>query len=264
MNAAQTAAAFQTRQLALVLGARTVLHGLDLRIPAGRWSAIVGPNGAGKSSLLKLLAGLLPGQGDVALLGKPLHTYSSRERARTLAWLGQNEGTLDELTVYDVVMLGRMPHQGWLGAASAHDHAVVTEMLHRTETWDYRQRSLGEISGGERQRVLLARVLAVQAPVILMDEPLANLDPPHQTQWLLDVRALVRQGVSVVSVLHELPVALHADELIVMQQGRIVHHGASGDASCHRALEQVFQQRIRICRVGTQWTAIPALGRVII
>lgn len=251
--------AFALAGVSARLGHAQALSGIHLRIPQGRWTSIVGPNGAGKSTLLKVLAGLLPHQGEVALLGRPLEGYSARQRARLLAWLGQNETTVDDLTVYDIVMLGRMPHQGWLAAASAQDHAVVEQALHGTETWAYRHRPLSELSGGERQRVLLARVLAVQAPVILMDEPLANLDPPHQTQWLQDAQTLARQGVTVVSVLHEISIALHADALVVMRQGSVLHQGASADAATHRALERVFGERIRIREIDGQWTAIPRL-----
>ena len=115
-----------------------------------------------------------------------------------------------------------------------------------TQAWDWRSRSLGQLSGGERQRVLLARALAVQAQVLLMDEPLANLDPPHQADWLVVVRQLVAAGTTVVSVLHELSMALHADELVIMSAGRISHQGLCADAATHRALEAVFDNRIAI------------------
>ncbi len=236
-----------------------VLHGVSLNIPAGRWTSIVGPNGAGKSTLLKCLAGLLPHQGRVALLGQPLPDLPQRARARQLAWLGQNESSADDLTSYDVAMLGRLPHQPWLAPPSAADHAAVEQALRATQAWDWRHRPLGQLSGGERQRVLLARALAVQAQVLLMDEPLANLDPPHQVDWLLLVRELVRQGRTVVSVLHEISLALQADELVVMARGRVAHHGACDDVATHRALETVFEQRIRIARLDEQWISLPRI-----
>ena len=241
------------------MGKDEILHGVDLALRAGRWTSIVGPNGAGKSTLLKALAGLLPSTGQVALLGRPLHAWSRRERARALAWLGQNESAADDLTVYDVAMLGRLPHQGWMAPASSADHAAVEHALRTTQAWDWRDRALGHLSGGERQRVLLARALAVQAQVLLMDEPLANLDPPHQADWLLTMRALVAAGTTVVSVLHELTFALHADDVVVMAGGRITHHGACFEPSTHRALERVFDQRIAIHAVQGQWVALPQL-----
>ena len=239
------------------LGHVEILHGIDLTLPAARWTSIVGPNGAGKSTLLKVLAGLLPHTGTVTLLGQPLAQMPRRARARKLAWLGQNEATGDDLTVWDVAMLGRLPHQGWLAGPSAADHAAVEQALRATQAWDWRDRPLGQLSGGERQRVLLARSLAVQAQVLLMDEPLANLDPPHQADWLAVVRALVQQGRTVVSVLHEISFALHADQMVIMAEGRICHQGACADSATHRALEAVFQKRIAIHALGQQWVALP-------
>ena len=241
------------------LGNVEVLHGIDLTLPAGRWTSIVGPNGAGKSTLLKVLAGLLPHTGSVALLGQPLQALPAKRRAQQLSWLGQNEASADDLTAYDVTMLGRLPHQAWLAPPSTADHAAVESALRTTHAWDWRGRSLGELSGGERQRVLLARALAVNADVLLMDEPLANLDPPHQTDWLLLVRALVASGKTVVSVLHEISFALRADELVVMDKGRVMHQGACDDVATHRALESVFDHRIAIHPLAGQWLAAPRI-----
>jgi iron complex transport system ATP-binding protein len=189
--------------------------------------------------------------GHVALLGRSLAQLGQRERARALSWLGQGDVGADDLPVYDVAMLGRLPHQPWLAPPSAADRAAVEQALRATQAWDWRERSLGALSGGERQRVLLARALAVEAQVLLMDEPLANLDPPHQADWLALVRALVAQGKTVVSVLHEISIALHADEVVVMDAGRVVHQGASATRQRTARLEQVFDGRIAIHPLGT-------------
>ena len=234
-----------------------VLHGLSLEILAGQWTSIVGPNGAGKSTLLKALAGVLPYTGTISLWGTPLSQVPLRERAQQLAWLGQNETSADDLTVWDVAMLGRLPHQAWLAPPSAADEAAVEQALRATQAWDWRCRSLGQLSGGERQRVLLARALAVQAQVLLMDEPLANLDPPHQADWLAVVQALVAQGNTVVSVLHEIGLAVHAARVVVMANGRLLHHGASADPATHQALVDVFERRIAIHAIEGQWVALP-------
>lgn len=251
------AAALQARGLHVRLGGREVLRGIDLALPAGRWTAIVGPNGAGKTTLLKALAQLLPHEGDVQLLGRGAPQWGHRERPRAQAWLGQNETGAEDLLARDVVMLGRLPHQDWLGTASAADHAAVRSAMEETQCWDWRDRPLGNLSGGERQRVLLARALAVQAPLLLMDEPLANLDPPHQADWLALVRRHVARGGTAVSVLHELTMALHADELVVLDRGRLLHQGACGDEATHRAVEQVFGRRVAVHAVGGQWVALP-------
>ncbi|WP_342128735.1 ABC transporter ATP-binding protein [Hydrogenophaga sp. OTU3427] len=244
------------------LGDTPVLHGIDLGLAAGRWTCVVGPNGAGKSTLLRCLGGLLPpATGEVHLLQQPMARWPRRERARQLSWLGQNQAVADDLRAWDVVMLGRLPHQGWLASPSEADRAAVREALMATQAWDWRERPLGSLSGGERQRVLLARALAVQAQVLLMDEPLANLDPPHQADWLRLVRGLVGQGRTVVSVLHEVSLALLADELVVLQGGRVLHHGACADPLTHRALESVFEHRLRVVPIEDQWVVLPRLAR---
>lgn len=245
------------RDLRAWLGDAEVLHGFDLELPRARWICVVGPNGAGKSTLLKCMAGLLPCSGAVELDGQPAGRLSARERARRLAWLGQAEGGAEDLSVWDVAMLGRLPHQSWLAAPSDEDRRVVEEALRATQAWDWRSRSLGQLSGGERQRVLLARALAVRAQVLLMDEPLANLDPPHQADWLGIVRTLVAEGRTVISVLHEIGMALHADQLVVMQAGHVVWQGSSGDADTHAALARVFDDRIAIRPLDGGWVAMP-------
>ena len=154
--------ALQAQGLHARLADTPVLHAMDLRIAAGRWTCVVGPNGAGKSTLLRCLGGLLPpSAGTLHLLQRDLADWPRRERARQLSWLGQNQSVADDLRVFDVVMLGRLPHQAWLSPPSEADHAAVREALLATHAWDWRERALGSLSGGERQRVLLARGLAV-------------------------------------------------------------------------------------------------------
>jgi iron complex transport system ATP-binding protein len=154
-------------------------------------------------------------------------------------------------------MLGRLPHQGWLSPPSPADLAAVEAALQQTHAWPWRDRPFGALSGGERQRVLLARLLAVRARVLLMDEPLANLDPPHQADWIALVRQQVAQGGTVVSVLHEISTALLADELVVMRQGRVVYAGPSHRPEAHDAVAAVFEHRLRIHPLGDRWVALP-------
>ena len=252
--------AISAHQISASVHSKPILRDLSVDFAQGRWTSIVGPNGAGKSSLLKVLSGLWPAHsvhGQVALQGQPLHSWPRKQRAQTLAWLGQGEVVTEDLTVLDVALLGRLPHQSWLAAPSSEDHAIVERCLRQTQAWEWRHRPVAELSGGERQRVLLARAMAVQAQVLLMDEPLANLDPPHQTDWMQSVRALVAQGRTVVSVLHELSFALQADDMVVMAAGQVVHHGACQSPDTHAALEAVFDHRIRICQVEDLWMALP-------
>jgi iron complex transport system ATP-binding protein len=243
--------------LRVTLGDREVLHGVDLQLPAGRWTALAGPNGAGKTTLLKAMANLLPSHGDVQVLGRPAATWTARERARAIAWLGQGESGAEDLLVEDVVMLGRLPHQDWLGLPAAADREAVHAAMQETQCAAWRGRALGSLSGGERQRVLLARALAVQAPLLLMDEPLSHLDPPHQADWLAIVRRHVARGGTAVSVLHEISVALQADDLVLLDAGRVVHHGATADPATHRAVEKVFAGRVQVHAVAGRWVALP-------
>ena len=241
------------------LAATDVLCGINISFSLGRWTSILGPNGAGKSTLLKVMAGLIPSTGNTFVLDQELKKLEPGQRAQTLSWLGQNETVSDDLSVWDVVMLGRIPHQDWLAPPNTVDHQVVITALRATQVWDLRERSVGQLSGGERQRVLLARAMAVRAPIMLMDEPMANLDPPHQVDWLEQVRCLTAQNTTVISVLHEVGLALLADDVVVMQSGVVVYQGACSDAETHRAIESVFDNRISIHRVDGQWAALPKI-----
>ena len=259
LSIAMYSIAARAHKIGARLGNVEVLSDISVTFPRARWTSIVGPNGAGKSTLLKVLAGLTPFSGATELLGHPAQNLPAKQRARQMSWLGQSEATADDLTAYDVTMLGRLPHQPWLAPASAADHAAVEKALRSTQAWDWRGRALGQLSGGERQRVLLARALAVEAEVLLMDEPLANLDPPHQTDWLLLVKALVASGKTVISVLHEISFALQADEVVVMANGCIKHQGLCSAGVSHRAIEQVFDERIAVHLLAGQWVALPRI-----
>lgn len=250
-------AALAARELQVALAGREVLHGIRVDLPRGRWTAVVGPNGAGKTTLLKALAQLVPCRGSVELLGRPASHWPARERARAISWLGQGHEGTEDLRAWDVVMLGRLPHRAWLAAPTPADAAAVQEAMHRTQCWEWRGRPLGQLSGGERQRVLLARALAVGAGVLLMDEPLANLDPPHQADVLALVRRHVAAGGTAVTVLHELTPALQADDLLVVEAGRVVHHGPCAAADTHAAVRRVFGGRVRVHEVAGRWVALP-------
>lgn len=253
----------EARNISVVLGhagSRTqALRDVTLPLQPG-WTAIVGPNGAGKSTLLRALAGLQAvDSGAVWLAGKPLADWPDRERALRVAWLAQQGETTGELTVREVVHLGRLPRLGLFGASTAADEAIVQHAMAETECGAWQQRRLHQLSGGERQRVLLARALAAQASLLLLDEPTTHLDPPHQVAL---VRLLLRQaraGVAVVSVLHDLPLALMADRLVVMQAGRVCAQGGRDEPALHAALVDVFGGAIRIERIGTRWVPVAHL-----
>jgi iron complex transport system ATP-binding protein len=251
--------ALLTHEVSVSLGITRALQQVSVAVAPG-WTAIVGPNGAGKSTLLRVLAGLqAPDAGEVQLDGLPLAHWPPRERAMRMAWLAQQGDSSGELTVREVVQLGRLPSLGLFTAPSAHDEARVDQAMADAECMPWQHRRLHELSGGERQRVLLARALAVDAPLLLLDEPTTHLDPPHQVALVRLVQRQVRAGVTVVSVLHDLSLALLADRLVVMQAGRIRAEGGRDDAALHTALVDVFAGAIRIVRLGARWLAIPHL-----
>jgi len=264
VSVAAAPALLQAEGLVLRLGGRAVVDGVSLQLAAGQWAALVGPNGAGKSSLLSLLAGLRPADaGTVTLAGRPLAAWSARERAQRLAWLSQQGEAEGEIAVADVVRLGRLPHQGLFGAATAADEAVVQAAMAETECQAFAARRLSALSGGERQRVLLARALAVAAPVLLLDEPTTHLDAPHQRALVRSLARRAREGAAVAAVLHDLNLALAADRLLVMDRGRLVADGAPADAAVRQCLVAVFDHAFTIEPLGAdgqrRWVAVPAL-----
>ena len=260
-DAADTAPALQAEALSVSLGRTRALADVSVGFTPG-WTAIVGPNGAGKSTLLRTLAGLQTADaGELRLLGRPLQAWPDRARAARIAWLGQQGDTTGELTVREVVHLGRLPHLGLFAAPTARDEAVVDAALHDAECAAWQDRRLHELSGGERQRVLLARALAVDAPVLLLDEPTTHLDPPHQVALVMLLRRRAAAGVAVVSVLHDLALALLADRVVVLEQGRLRASGRSDDPALHAVLIAVFGGAIRIERIGERWVPIASLAR---
>ena len=251
----------KTRQLFIYRGPCAILTDLNLDIPQSQWTSIIGPNGAGKSSLLQAMAGLLTHTGSLTINGVELSTLTRKDLAKKLAWLDQGSSNSEEfgdsLSVYDTVMLGRLPHQGWLHLPSSADHISVKKTLQQTDAWHLRHRPLQELSGGERQRVLLARLLAVDSDILLMDEPLANLDPPHQADFLKWQENLLAQGKTLVTVLHEIHFALRADHLIMLDKGKLHFQGSSQDPRTHQALIALFDGRIRLEKLGNDWVALP-------
>jgi iron complex transport system ATP-binding protein len=251
----------KTHQLTVYRGPCAVLSNLNLEIPKGQWTSIIGPNGAGKSSLLQAMAGLLKCQGSITIDGLSLSSFNRKDLAKKVAWLDQGSRAPDELgdslSVYDTVMLGRLPHQGWLHLPSEADHTSVKQALRQTDAEHLRDRPLQQLSGGERQRVLLARLLAADSDILLMDEPLANLDPPHQADFLIWQSNLLAQSKTLVTVLHEIHFALRADQVIMLDRGKLHFQGSSQDPKTHQALIALFNDRIHLEKHGSDWVALP-------
>jgi iron complex transport system ATP-binding protein len=216
--------------LVLARGGRTVVDGVSERFAPGTVSVILGPNGAGKSTLLEALAGLMrPASGQVALDGIALDGLAARERAQAIGYLPQGGAVHWNLRVDELVALGRLPHRGAFGGLSAEDLAAVADALAAADLEALKDRTVNRLSGGERARALLARVLAGRPRVLLADEPLANLDPRHALDALRLFRKAADGGASVVLVLHDLQAAArHADRLLLLADGRVLGAGMPG------------------------------------
>jgi iron complex transport system ATP-binding protein len=236
--------AFLTAQsLNVSLAGRDVLNDISLSLASGHLVALVGPNGAGKTTLLRALAGLLPSDGTIHVGGAALASLSLRERARRFAYLPQGHIVHWPLPSRDIVALGRYPHGATDPARlSTKDSDAVLRAMRATDVVEFSGRRVTELSGGERSRVALARVLAVEAPVILADEPTASLDPRYQLDVMKTLRAAADQGVLVIVVTHDLGLAARfADHLLVLSQGRLVAEGAPAAALSAQVMADVFR-----------------------
>jgi len=239
-----TASAILTAQgIQVVLAGRVVLDDLSLSLSSGHLVALVGPNGAGKTTLLRALAGLLPATGAIHVGGDALSSLPLRERARRFAYLPQGHLMHWPLPARDIVALGRYPHGATDPARlSPKDTEAVLRAMRAADVVEFGERRVTELSGGERSRVALARVFAVEAPVILADEPTASLDPRHQIDIMKSLRAAAGQGALVIVVTHDLSVAARfADSVLVLSQGRLVAHGAAAEALSEQIMADVFR-----------------------
>ena len=235
---------FLTAQnLNVTLAGRAVLNDISLSLSSGHLVALVGPNGAGKTTLLRALAGLLPSDGAIHVGGEALSSLALRERARRFAYLPQGHVVHWPLPARDVVALGRYPHGATDPARlSPKDFEAVLRAMRATDVVEFSDRRVTELSGGERSRVALARVLAVEAPVILADEPTASLDPRYQLDVMKTLRAAADRGVLVIVVTHDLGLAARfADAVLVLSEGRLVAQGAPAAALSEQVMADVFR-----------------------
>ena len=216
--------------LSLDLGGRRVLDRISASFYPGRVTAILGPNGAGKSTLLACLAGLrVPDEGAVLLGGRPRAALGARHLAQQIGLLPQGADVHWDMEVAALVALGRYPHRARWGESAA-DREAVARAMAATDVTRFAGRAMTALSGGERARVLMARVLAGEPRWLLADEPLANLDPAHQFDTLQSLRDLAQGGAGVIVVLHDLNLALRvADDVLLLCDGRVAAHGAPED-----------------------------------
>jgi iron complex transport system ATP-binding protein len=249
----------EIRSLAVVLGARRVLQDIDLRLEPGCLTVLIGPNGAGKTTLLRAMAGLVePSAGEVALNGAAVARMRGAERARAIAYLPQGGGVAWPLPVASVVALGRLPHGEKPDHLPTEGRTAVNVALRSVGLEGFETRPATSLSGGEHARMLLARALATQAPVLLADEPVAALDPRHQLIVLEVLKAHARAGATVVAILHDLNLAARfADRIVLLDQGKIEASGSPEAVMTEARLASSFGIRAKIGTEGGHLLVVP-------
>ena len=236
-------AIIKAQNISVSINEKEIVHGISLDIPEGKVTAIIGPNGCGKSTTLKALSRILPYKGSVTFKGQEMSTLSQREFAKCLAILTQSPQAPSDLTVNDLVEMGRFPHRGFLGRAGKDDGEHVEWALEQTGVKEMRYRLLNTLSGGERQRAWIAMALAQRPEVLLLDEPTTYLDICHQLEIMQLIGRLNQElGLTVVMVVHDLNHAImYADHVVVVKAGQLVTSGAPREIITAELLADVFK-----------------------
>ena len=224
-----------------VVGFNDLLH-------SGEWLCLIGPNGAGKSSVLRAAAGLVSYTGSVAINQTEIPAASARWRAQHIAYVPQAPAIPTDMSVYEYVLLGRNPYINYFSSETSHDRDVIDRVLNRLDLVQFSARKLGTLSGGEVQRLVIARALAQEAPVLLLDEPTSALDIGHQQQALELVDGLRReQGLTIISAMHDLTLAgLYADRLVLMHEGHRVAEGTAKQVLKSETLAEFYGVSARV------------------
>jgi iron complex transport system ATP-binding protein len=235
----------EARNMTAITAGRTIVNTASLNIASGELVGLIGPNGAGKSTLLKAMLGLRPrSSGDVLLDGRDFLAMPVEARARAVAFLPQDRRVEWRLPARDIVMLGRYPHRARFGAPSPDDRAAVTRALDAVDGHSFVDRPVSVLSGGERTRILLARALAVEAPILLADEPIAALDPYHQLHVMEILRDRAHAGAAVLAVIHDLALAgRFMDRIVLMHEGEIAAEGKPGEVLTSENLARIYRIR---------------------
>jgi len=243
----------EIKSLSVSYGTRPVLHDISFELPVGTILAVIGPNGAGKTTLVRAVSGFVPVKsGHILVQGRDINQLSTPERARRIAVVPQARQLPPAFTAWETVLLGRTPHLNWLGQTSPQDEDIVRQVMQRTATIDLAERPVGELSGGEQQRLLLARALAQAAPILLMDEPTSHLDLQFQFSLLEEVRSLARHDhLAVLVVLHDLNlVARYADRVALLVEGRLHALGSTGEVLTNDLLSEAYHIPLEVLHAG--------------
>ena len=232
----------EIKGIGVVLGGRSIVNGVNLSVASGELLGLLGPNGAGKSTLLRSIVQLVPvSRGEVTLAGRPLRSITAQERARKISYLAQQGPVHWPLSVERLIALGRFPHLSSWQHLTRKDQAIVDHILTETDLVQFRRRTVATLSGGERNRALLARALAVGADLLLADEPVAALDPAHQLQIMHLLRQYTESGNSVIVVMHDLSLAArYCHRLALMHEGSLVASGPAREVLRPEHLAAVY------------------------
>lgn len=241
-------AAIQTNNLVFAYKNRLVLDGIQLSVETGEMVGVLGPNGSGKTTLLKIFAAVLTGRGEVKLNGRDIRTYRRTELSRFLAVVPQESQVVFPYTVAEIVLMGRASHHNPFAFEGARDLEVARKNMDLTETASLADRYLHELSGGEKQRVMIARALTQEPEILLMDEPAAFLDLKHQLHTLALLRRLNReQGLTVVAAFHDLNLAAaFFPRLVMLRGGKIYRDGSPKQILTEDTIQQVYGVRVRV------------------
>ena len=237
----------EVHDLAVTYGARPALAGLDLILEPGSVVGLLGPNGAGKSTLVRTLSGVTRYSGSVKIAGDDLRTLARKEVARRIAVVPQEPRFDFPFSALEVVVMGRHPHLAGLAFESADDLAIARQALARCGASHLAERPIDELSSGERQRIVFARALAQQAPILLLDEPASFLDLRYQVELFDRVRELADEGTGIVAVLHDLNLAAeYCDRVVLLQGGRVVAAGPTAEVLTYQHLTAVYETEIYV------------------
>ncbi|HEX2428392.1 MAG TPA: ABC transporter ATP-binding protein [Gaiellaceae bacterium] len=251
--------AIELRDVRVELGGRNVVDGVTATIAEGEWLALIGPNGAGKTTLLRAIARLVPCSGEIELGGRAVAGLGRPELSRLVAVVPQEPSTPPWMTVAEYVLLGRTPHLGPLAKEGRRDREAAARALARLDLLSLGDRRLGTLSGGEKQRVVVARALAQEARIVLLDEPTAALDIGHQQQAFDLLDALrVESGLTLVAAMHDLTLAAqYADRMLLLNEGRVAADGSPADVLTEAAIATHYGAVIDVVPVGDRIAVVP-------
>src|SRR5215217_7771725 len=238
------------QNLSVHYGSRQILHDISLDVPSGEVLALIGPNGAGKSTLIRAVSGVIPYAGHIRTNGDNFAAFSTLQRAKYIATVPQAVSLPPAYTVWETVLFGRTPYLGFLGQPSKADEEIARQSLERVSALPFADRRVGELSGGEQQRILLARALCQSTPILLLDEPTAHLDLQYQVSLLEVVHELAhKDNLAVLIALHDLNLAAHyADRIALMVAGQIKAEGQPQQVLRRELIEEAYCLPVQVVK----------------